>query len=74
MHILQVDYSTSYTRLELLKALQRYAAEFQTHGITIGHRVCVHLKNSVENFVAVFGIVFTGATVILAKTSLTESK
>ncbi|CAN7981573.1 unnamed protein product, partial [Ixodes pacificus] len=67
-----VDYTISLTRAELLKSIQRFAAGFQALGITIGDRVCVHVKNSVENFIAVQGIIFTGAAVILAKTSLTE--
>lgn len=57
---------------DLLVRLQRYAAGFQAHGISPGDRVCVHLGNSVENMVAVFGCIFSGATIVLAKTSLTE--
>lgn len=67
-----VDYTTSYTRQELLHALQRYAAGFQSHGLKLGDHVCVHLRNSVDSFVTVFGLIFAGATIILAKTSLTH--
>ncbi|CAN7938028.1 unnamed protein product [Ixodes hexagonus] len=67
-----VDYAIRLTRAELLKSILRFAAGFQGLGITIGDRVCVHLRNSVENFIAVQGVIFTGATIILAKTSLTE--
>lgn len=70
--ISQVDDTLSLTRGDLLVRLQRYAAGFQANGIVPGDRVCVHMGNSVENFVAFFGCIFSGATVVLAKTSLTE--
>lgn len=66
-----VDYTTSYTRQELLLALERYAAGFQSHGLKLGDHVCVHMRNSVDAFVAVFSLIFAGATIVLAKTSLT---
>lgn len=68
--IVAVDHTTSYTRRELLSALERFAAGFQTLGIKIGDHVCVHLRNSIDGFVAMFGLIFAGATVVLAKTSL----
>ncbi|KAH8020379.1 hypothetical protein HPB51_001012 [Rhipicephalus microplus] len=69
-----VDYTTSYTRQELLLALERYAAGFQSHGLKLGDHVCVHMRNSVDAFVAVFSLIFAGATIVLAKTSLTTRK
>ncbi|XP_077486376.1 putative 4-coumarate--CoA ligase 2 [Amblyomma americanum] len=67
-----VDYTTSYTRQELLLALERCAAGFQSLGVKLGDHACVHMRNSVDGFVVVFGLIFAGATVILAKTSLTH--
>ncbi|KAM7308114.1 luciferin 4-monooxygenase [Ixodes scapularis] len=52
--------------------MQRYAAGFQAHGVQPGDHVCVHLEDSVENYVAMFGCVFAGAAIVLAKNSLTE--
>ncbi|KAH7967543.1 hypothetical protein HPB49_025646 [Dermacentor silvarum] len=50
--------------------MQRYAAGFQKHGVQPGDRVCVHLANSVNNFAAMWGCVFVGASVTLARASL----
>ncbi|KAK8780310.1 hypothetical protein V5799_018351 [Amblyomma americanum] len=52
--------------------MQRYAAGFQKHGLEPGHRVCVHLDNSTENFAAMWACVFAGASVVLVNASLTE--
>lgn len=65
------DGSVSVTRSELFVLMQRYAAGFQKHGVQPGDRICVHLGNNVANFVAMWGCVFAGASVMLAKTSLT---
>ncbi|XP_049272428.1 probable 4-coumarate--CoA ligase 2 [Rhipicephalus sanguineus] len=70
--IVAVDYTTSYTRQELLRALERYAAGFQSQGLKMGDHVCVHMRNSVDAFVTVFSLIFAGATTVLAKTSLTH--
>lgn len=70
--VVAVDYTTSYTRQELLRALERYAAGFQSQGLKLGDHVCVHMRNSVDSFVTVFGLIFAGATIVLAKTSLTH--
>lgn len=67
-----VDDVLSLRRGELLVRLQRYAVGFRHHGVAPCDRVCVHLNNSVENLVAMYGCVLAGATVIMAKTSLTE--
>ncbi|XP_077488842.1 uncharacterized protein LOC144099422 [Amblyomma americanum] len=67
-----VDGTTVVTRGELFVRMERYAAGFQKHGLGPGHRVCVHVGNSVDNFAAMWGCVFAGASVMLAKTSLTE--
>ncbi|KAM7306782.1 4-coumarate--CoA ligase 1 [Ixodes scapularis] len=71
-NIVLADRTVSLTGPQVLARMQRYAAGFQANGVLAGHRVCVHLKNSVENFLAMFGCVLAGATVILAKISLTE--
>ncbi|KAH7948424.1 hypothetical protein HPB52_022688 [Rhipicephalus sanguineus] len=65
-----VDYHRSYTRQELLRAIERYAAGFQSLGVRKGHHVCIHLRTSVDAFVVVFALVFAGATVVLCNTSL----
>lgn len=67
-----VDAKLSLTRSELLVRLQRYAAGFRRHGVLPGDRVCVHLSDSVENLVAMYGCAIAGATLVMAKTSLTE--
>nr|XP_054926658.1 uncharacterized protein LOC126531930 [Dermacentor andersoni] len=54
--------------------MESYAAGFQRHGVGPGDRVCTHLKNSVENLAAMYGCIFAGATLVLAKTSLTEKE
>ncbi|XP_077486692.1 uncharacterized protein LOC144097982 [Amblyomma americanum] len=53
------------TRRELLVLTQRYAAGFQKHGLQPGHRVCVHVGNSVQNLAAMWACVFAGASVVL---------
>ncbi|XP_077539329.1 putative 4-coumarate--CoA ligase 2 [Haemaphysalis longicornis] len=67
-----VDNTTRYTRQELLRAFERYAVGFQSLGLKEGDHVCAHVSNSVDSFVAVFGLILAGATVILAKESLTH--
>ncbi|XP_049517474.1 LOW QUALITY PROTEIN: uncharacterized protein LOC119441677 [Dermacentor silvarum] len=64
------DGSVAVTRGELFVLMQRYAAGFQKHGVQPGDRVCVHLANSVNNFAAMWGCVFAGASVTLARASL----
>ncbi|XP_042147191.1 4-coumarate--CoA ligase 1 [Ixodes scapularis] len=70
--LMLVDDSHALTRAECLTQMQRYAAGFQAHGIQPGDHVCVHLENSIENYIATFGCVFAGAVIVLATTSLTE--
>ncbi|KAL3224367.1 hypothetical protein MRX96_026631 [Rhipicephalus microplus] len=54
-------------------ALTYYAAASTSATDTAqGDRVCAHLRNSLENLAAMYGCIFTGATLVLAKTSLTE--
>ncbi|KAL1469039.1 hypothetical protein MTO96_025117 [Rhipicephalus appendiculatus] len=67
-----VEGSIKTTRAELLALMRRYAVGFQQHGVGPGDRVCAHLRNSLENLVALYGCIFAGATLVLAKTSLTE--
>ncbi|CAN7988831.1 unnamed protein product [Ixodes hexagonus] len=70
--LMLVNHSRALTRAECLIQMQRYAAGFQAHGVRPGDHVCVHLGNSIENYLAMYGCVFAGATIVLAKTSLTE--
>uniref|UniRef100_G3MNC2 AMP-dependent synthetase/ligase domain-containing protein n=1 Tax=Amblyomma maculatum TaxID=34609 RepID=G3MNC2_AMBMU len=69
-----VDGAASLTRFEVLVRMQRFAVGLRQHGVQAGDRVCVHLKNSVENMIAMYGCVLAGATVVLAKTSLTQNE
>ncbi|XP_075725403.1 uncharacterized protein LOC119185472 isoform X2 [Rhipicephalus microplus] len=67
-----IEGSIKTTRVELLALMKRFAVGFQQKGIGPGDRVCAHLKNSLENLAAMYGCIFAGATLVLAKTSLTE--
>ncbi|XP_075535061.1 uncharacterized protein LOC142570574 [Dermacentor variabilis] len=69
-----VEGSVRTTRGDLLALMESYAAGFQQRGVGPGDRVCTHLKNSVENLAAMYGCIFAGAALVLAKTSLTESE
>ncbi|XP_077558018.1 uncharacterized protein LOC144173485 isoform X2 [Haemaphysalis longicornis] len=69
---MQVDDTLSLTRSELLVRLQRYAIGFRRHGVLPGDRVCIHLTDSIENLVAMYGCVLAGATIVMAKPSLTK--
>ncbi|KAL1423717.1 hypothetical protein MTO96_020784 [Rhipicephalus appendiculatus] len=62
------------TRAEVLCQMQRYAVGFRRSGIAPGERICIHLNNSIENLLAMYGCILAGATVVLAKTSLSESE
>ncbi|XP_037280862.2 uncharacterized protein LOC119174144 [Rhipicephalus microplus] len=64
----------SLTRKETLAHMERYAIGFRNNGVAPGHRICIHLDNGVENLVAIYGCILAGATVVLAKTSLTENE
>ncbi|CAN7949247.1 unnamed protein product, partial [Ixodes hexagonus] len=55
---------TEVTSSEMLKMLQRYAAGFQRHGVKPGDRVLAHVDDSVESFIAMYGVVFAGGVVI----------
>ncbi|KAM7307021.1 4-coumarate--CoA ligase-like 6 [Ixodes scapularis] len=48
----------------MLRMLQRYAAGFQSHGVKPGDKVLVHVEDSVESLVAMYGIVCAGGVVI----------
>lgn len=69
-----VDDNTSLTRAQFLVRMKRYAAGFQALGIRPEERVCVHIGNSAENIAALYGLVFAGATVVLAHTSMNEEE
>ncbi|KAH7953407.1 hypothetical protein HPB49_007827 [Dermacentor silvarum] len=64
----------SLTRAEVLAGMQRYAIGFRQNGMLPGDNVCIHLNNSVENLIAIYGCILAGATVFLASSLLTESK
>ncbi|XP_077560974.1 uncharacterized protein LOC144175835 [Haemaphysalis longicornis] len=66
------DGSILLTRGELLVRCQRYAAGFQHHGVQPGDRICVYLKDNTENFAAMWGCVFAGASIMLTRAFLTE--
>uniref|UniRef100_A0A1E1X7M7 Putative acyl-coa synthetase n=1 Tax=Amblyomma aureolatum TaxID=187763 RepID=A0A1E1X7M7_9ACAR len=69
--VVLIDDATALTLGDFHARLRRYAAGFQQHGLRPGDRVCVHIGNSVENFVAMWGCVVAGASIVLAKPSLT---
>lgn len=52
------------TYLELRDKLRLCAAWYRRQGIGKGDRVCVHVDNSIESFVAVCGVPLTGATLV----------
>lgn len=60
------------TRAQLLVRMKRYAVGFRRHGVQPGDRVCIHVNNNAENFAAMYGCILAGATLVMAKTSLTE--
>ncbi|KAH9372322.1 hypothetical protein HPB48_001587 [Haemaphysalis longicornis] len=68
---MQADGSTMLSRGELLAKIQRYAKGFQVNGLQPGDRVCIHIGDTVENYASMMGCVFAGASIVLAKTSLT---
>ncbi|KAH8026339.1 hypothetical protein HPB51_020045 [Rhipicephalus microplus] len=70
----QVSGAEQLTRRELFSRIQRYAAGFQQHGVSAGDRVCVHLSNTIDNVAAMYGCIFAGACLVLAKTSLREGE
>lgn len=60
------------TSAEVLSRARRYAAGLQQHGIESGTRVCLNVPNTLESVLAMLAITATGASVVLAKPSLTE--
>nr|XP_050030174.1 uncharacterized protein LOC126526315 [Dermacentor andersoni] len=54
------------TYKELLKKFRCCAAVFQAHNVGPGDKVYCHFGNSIEAFVALYSICFTGATVVLS--------
>ncbi|XP_042147442.1 3-hydroxybenzoate--CoA/4-hydroxybenzoate--CoA ligase-like [Ixodes scapularis] len=52
------------TSSEMLKMLHQYAAGFQSHGVKPGDKVLVHVDDSLESFIAMYGVVFAGGVVI----------
>ncbi|XP_049522583.1 uncharacterized protein LOC119449043 [Dermacentor silvarum] len=67
-----IDDSVTLTKSEFVARLRRYAAGLQRHGVRPGDRICVHVGNSVDNFVAMCSCLVAGASIVLAKPSLTE--
>ncbi|XP_037570211.1 uncharacterized protein LOC119450780 [Dermacentor silvarum] len=72
--LLLVSDVVSLTRSETLAHMERYAVGFRNNGVVPGDRVCIHLDNGVENLIAIYGCILAGATVVLAKPSLTENE
>ncbi|KAL1487141.1 hypothetical protein MTO96_046646 [Rhipicephalus appendiculatus] len=68
------DEFVTLSKRELLSRLRRYAAGFQRHGVGPGARVCIHIGNSVESVVAMWSCIVAGASIVLAKPSLTEKE
>lgn len=62
--LLQICKGKEVTYFEMLRMLQRYAAGFQSHGVKPGDKVLVHVEDSVESLVAMYGIVCAGGVVI----------
>ncbi|CAN7988640.1 unnamed protein product [Ixodes hexagonus] len=58
---------------DVLSLVRRYAAGLQRHGVCLGDRVCVNVSNSVQAFATTFAVCASGAAVVLAKPTLTES-
>ncbi|XP_070382734.1 uncharacterized protein [Dermacentor albipictus] len=67
-----VDDNLTLTRAEVLASMQRYAIGFRQNGMLPGDHVCIHVNNSVENLIAIYGCILAGATVFLASSLLTE--
>ncbi|XP_065306629.1 uncharacterized protein [Dermacentor albipictus] len=62
----------SLTRAEVLASMQRYAIGFWHNGMLPGDHVSICLNNSVESLIAMYGCIVAGATIFLARASLTE--
>ncbi|KAG0428985.1 hypothetical protein HPB47_024082, partial [Ixodes persulcatus] len=69
-----VQHADSFTYPEMLSLLRRYSAGFQARGIGRGDRITCCLSNTLENFVALFGVIFAGATTILTEPVLTPDE
>lgn len=67
-----VDDALCLSRAQLLARMKSYAVGFRRHGVQQGDRVCVHVNNNVKNYAAMYGCILAGATIVMAKTSLTE--
>ncbi|CAN7990129.1 unnamed protein product [Ixodes hexagonus] len=52
------------TFAELLTLFQRYAAGFQRHGVQKGEKILAHLDNSLENYIAMYSVIFAGGVVV----------
>ncbi|CAN8021520.1 unnamed protein product [Ixodes persulcatus] len=68
--VVAIDNVHQLTGNQLLRRIQRYALGFQRSGLRPGRYVCAHLSNTVDNVATVLGVVFTGATVVMAKPTL----
>ncbi|KAL3209170.1 hypothetical protein MRX96_009358 [Rhipicephalus microplus] len=62
------------TRGQLLAGMERYAVGMQKYGLLPGDRICIHLNNEAQNLLVMYGCILAGATIVLAKTSLTEGE
>uniref|UniRef100_A0A6B0VFE3 Putative acyl-coa synthetase n=1 Tax=Ixodes ricinus TaxID=34613 RepID=A0A6B0VFE3_IXORI len=68
--VVAIDNVLRLTGNQLLRRIRRYALGFQRSGLGPGSYVCVHLSNTVDTVAAVLGVVFTGATVVMARPTL----
>ncbi|KAG0421157.1 hypothetical protein HPB47_002919 [Ixodes persulcatus] len=71
--VVAIDNVYQLTGNQLLRRIQRYALGFQRSGLKPGSYVCAHLSNTVDTVAAVLGVVFTGATVVMARPTLVTS-
>ncbi|KAG0413455.1 hypothetical protein HPB47_009395 [Ixodes persulcatus] len=58
----------------MLKMLHQYAAGFQSHGVKPGDKVLVHVDDSLESFIAMYGVVFAGGVVIPSELDSEQDK
>lgn len=69
-----MDAYQSLTACDLLRKIRKYAVGYQHHGVKAGSRVCAHIGSTVENAAAALGVVFAGATLVMAKTAYVASE
>ncbi|KAG0413454.1 hypothetical protein HPB47_009394 [Ixodes persulcatus] len=70
----QICKENKVTSSEMLKMLHQYAAGFQRHGVKPGDKVLVHVDDSLESFIAMYGVVFAGGVVIPSELASEEDE